>query len=270
MRLTHSLLIALLAAPLALAAQDTPVALTGVPTDRSSSVGWLTIYNQDFAVARTSIDLDLHPGLNEVTTTHVTSRLEPDSVVLRDPAGKRAVHVLEQNYDAAIVNQDWLLQKYEGKTIDFQVSTPQGSPRSSRKNHPRRLPSRPTSTLRRVNLPAAARPAPHRSQRQDAVPAPRHSALPRHNRRPSPQAHSPLANQLRQSRPLLCRTRLHHRRPRLECNLQRRRHSADSTDATGNEKADLRRLGHHPQQHRHRVPSGPHQAHGWRRRQAPA
>ncbi len=127
MRLNQSILIALLAAPLTLAQQDTqPVALTGVPTDRSSSVGWLTIYNQDFAVARTSIDLDLHPGLNEVTTTNVTSRLEPDSVVLRDPAGKRAVHVLEQNYDAAIVNQDWLLQKYEGKTIDFQVSTPQG------------------------------------------------------------------------------------------------------------------------------------------------
>jgi len=82
----------------------------------------LTIYNQDFAVARTSIDLDLHPGINEVTSTGVTSRLEPDSVVLRDPAGLHLVHVIEQNYDAAVVNQDWLLDKYEGKTIDFQIS----------------------------------------------------------------------------------------------------------------------------------------------------
>jgi hypothetical protein len=115
MHLTRSALIALLAAPLVLAQQDpqSPVALT--------------IYNQDFAVARTSIDLDLHPGLNEITSTGVTSRLEPDSVVLRDPAGKRAIHVLEQNYDAAIVNQDWLLQKYEGKTIDFEFTTPQGT-----------------------------------------------------------------------------------------------------------------------------------------------
>ncbi len=86
----------------------------------------LTIYNQDFAVARTSIDLDLHSGLNEITTTGVTSRLEPDSVVLRDPTGKRIVHVVEQNYDAGVVNQDWLLDKYEGKTIDFQISTPAG------------------------------------------------------------------------------------------------------------------------------------------------
>jgi len=86
----------------------------------------LTIYNQSFAVARTSIDLDLHPGINEITTSRVTSMLEPDSVVLRDPTGKRAIHVVEQNYDAAVVSQEWLLEKYEGKTIDFQVNTPQG------------------------------------------------------------------------------------------------------------------------------------------------
>jgi hypothetical protein len=84
----------------------------------------LTIYNQDFAVARTEVDLDLHPGLNEVTTTQVTTQLEPDSVVLRDPAlrepsAKHTFHIVEQNYDAAVVTQDWLLQKYEGKTIDF-------------------------------------------------------------------------------------------------------------------------------------------------------
>ena len=87
----------------------------------------LTIYNQSFAVARTSIDLDLHPGSNEVTTSRVTSMLEPDSVVLRDPSGKRTIHVAEQNYDAAVVSQEWLLEKYEGKTIDFQVTTPQGN-----------------------------------------------------------------------------------------------------------------------------------------------
>jgi hypothetical protein len=86
----------------------------------------LTIYNQDFAAARTQVDLDLHPGLNEVTTNQVTTQLEPDSVVLRDPSlrnasAKPTFHIVEQNYDAAVVTQDWLLQKYEGKTIDFQV-----------------------------------------------------------------------------------------------------------------------------------------------------
>jgi hypothetical protein len=81
----------------------------------------LTIYNQDLAVARTTVDLDLKQGTNEITTTKVTSQLEPDSVVLRDPSGRHPVQVIEQNYDAALASQPWMLQKYEGKTIDFEV-----------------------------------------------------------------------------------------------------------------------------------------------------
>src|ERR1700728_269906 len=101
------LLVVALAATSAVAQQSEPTALT--------------IYNQDFAVARTQIELDLHPGHNEVTTTQVTSQLEPDSVVLRDATGKASFRILEQNYDAGVVDQQWLLQKYEGKTIDFQT-----------------------------------------------------------------------------------------------------------------------------------------------------
>src|SRR5215471_14026816 len=81
----------------------------------------LTIYNQDFAVARTTVPLDLKTGLNEVLTTNVTSQLEPDSVVLRDSSGRNPINILEQNYDAGVVTQQWLLEKYEGKTIDFQA-----------------------------------------------------------------------------------------------------------------------------------------------------
>ena len=83
----------------------------------------LTIYNQDFAVARTTIPLDLHIGSNEVLTTNVTSQLEPDSVVLRDPTGRNIIKVAEQNYDAAVVNQQWMLEKSEGKMLDFQVQS---------------------------------------------------------------------------------------------------------------------------------------------------
>ncbi len=96
----------------------------------ASSAPWnLTIYNQDFAVARTAIPLDLKAGANEVTTTQVTSQLEPDSVVLRDSSSATpAFRILEQNYDAAIVTQDWLLQHYEGKTIHFQLPATTASP----------------------------------------------------------------------------------------------------------------------------------------------
>jgi hypothetical protein len=89
----------------------------------------LTIYNQNFAVARTTVDLDLKAGANEITTTNVTSQLEPDSVVLRDPAGKIPFKVTEQNYDAGVIDQNSLLQKFEGKTIQFsRGQTPDGKP----------------------------------------------------------------------------------------------------------------------------------------------
>jgi len=105
----------------------TSVAAQQPATQPAAPTTALTIYNQEFAVARTQVDLDLHPGLNEVMTNQVTTQLEPDSVVLRDPSlrepsAKHTFHIVEQNYDAAVVTQDWLLQKYEGKTIDFQPS----------------------------------------------------------------------------------------------------------------------------------------------------
>ena len=95
------------------------------PSAANSSSTKLTIYNEDFAVARTTVPLKLKAGVNEVTTTSVTRQLEPDSVVLRDPESHNPIEVLEQNYDAAVVSQAWLLEKYEGKTIDFQLPAPQ-------------------------------------------------------------------------------------------------------------------------------------------------
>jgi len=100
------------------------------PSQPSAPASALTIYNENFAVARTTIDLDLHPGTNEVSTNQVTTQLEPDSVVLRDPAAaalaKPSFRIVEQNYDAAVVTQDWLMKKYEGKTIQFALGNTVG------------------------------------------------------------------------------------------------------------------------------------------------
>jgi hypothetical protein len=87
----------------------------------------LTIYNQDFAVVRQEIPLDLKSGENQVNVNDITMHLEPDSVILRDPTGKHAVHVLEQNYRADPISEPLLLSLYEGKTLDFEVGTPQGT-----------------------------------------------------------------------------------------------------------------------------------------------
>jgi hypothetical protein len=82
----------------------------------------LTIYNQNFAVIRETVPLDLKPGVNRVRHVGLTSFAEPDSVILRDPSGKVALRILEQNYLADPVSMDALLASYEGKTIDFQLN----------------------------------------------------------------------------------------------------------------------------------------------------
>src|SRR5208337_2733704 len=81
----------------------------------------LTIYNQNFAVIRVLIPLDLKPGENHIQFTDTTAYLEPDSVILRDPTGARTLHVLEQNYRADPISQELLLSLYEGKTLSFIV-----------------------------------------------------------------------------------------------------------------------------------------------------
>lgn len=80
----------------------------------------LTIYNQNFFVAREYVPLDLTAGVNHAQFAGIAAHLEPDSVILRDPAG-RALQVLEQNYRNDPISQELLLSLYEGKTIDFLV-----------------------------------------------------------------------------------------------------------------------------------------------------
>jgi hypothetical protein len=81
----------------------------------------LTIYNNDFAVVRDTVTLDLKRGVNRTQFTGATAHVEPSSVVLRDPTGKHQFQVLEQNYRGDPVSEELLLRLNEGKTIDFEV-----------------------------------------------------------------------------------------------------------------------------------------------------
>ena len=89
-------------------------ALTGVAQPA------LTIYNQNFAVVRDTVPLDLKAGVNESTYSGATAQVEPDSVILRDPTGKHSLQILEQNYRNDPVSQPLLLSLFEGKSIEFQ------------------------------------------------------------------------------------------------------------------------------------------------------
>ncbi|HJT82528.1 MAG TPA: hypothetical protein VJ719_15135 [Chthoniobacterales bacterium] len=84
----------------------------------------LTIYNQNFAVVRDTVPLDLKAGVTEVRFSETTAHVETDSVILRDPAGKINLQILEQNYRNDPVSQELLLSLFEGKTIEFLVTEP--------------------------------------------------------------------------------------------------------------------------------------------------
>ncbi len=86
----------------------------------------LTVYNQNFAVVRDQINLKLTKGINELSVTDITAHLEPDSVILRDPKGRRALQILEQNYRSDPISQGLLLSLYEGKEIDFLTTDREG------------------------------------------------------------------------------------------------------------------------------------------------
>jgi hypothetical protein len=102
-------------------AHDTSVADDAAQQVATSEPGTaLTIYNQNFFVARELVPLDLKAGVNQAHYTGVAAHLEPDSVILRDPGG-RALQILEQNYRNDPVTQELLLSFYEGKTIEFAV-----------------------------------------------------------------------------------------------------------------------------------------------------
>jgi hypothetical protein len=79
----------------------------------------LTIYNQQFAVVRHGLALDLKTGQNHVEVTDITGHVEPDSVFLRSLEEGRHLRILEQNYRNDPVSEQLLLSLYEGKTIDF-------------------------------------------------------------------------------------------------------------------------------------------------------
>jgi hypothetical protein len=80
----------------------------------------LTIYNQNFAVVRDTVPLDLKAGDNAVIYPGATAQVEPDSVILRDPAGRHSLQIVEQNYRNDPVSQELLLSLFEGKTIGFE------------------------------------------------------------------------------------------------------------------------------------------------------
>ena len=97
------------------------VLVTGLSALSASAEPALTIYNQNFAVVRDTVPLDLKAGVNSVRYAGATAQVEPDSVILRDPAGGHSLQILEQNYRNDPVSETLLLSLFEGKTVEFET-----------------------------------------------------------------------------------------------------------------------------------------------------
>src|SRR5258708_1201837 len=105
----------------ALFASSALFANTAMPNDLA-----ITIYNQNFAVVRDSVPLELKRGTTQVRFGGATAWLEPSSVILRDPSGKHQFQVLEQNFRGDPVTAEMLLLLNEGKTIEFEIVSERG------------------------------------------------------------------------------------------------------------------------------------------------
>jgi hypothetical protein len=102
-----------------LALESLPTGLAAGQSKDIATTPALTIYNQQFAVVRHGLLLDLKSGQNHVELTDITGHLEPDSVMLRSLDENRSLGILEQNYRNDPVSEQLLLSLYEGRTIDF-------------------------------------------------------------------------------------------------------------------------------------------------------
>src|SRR6266446_2247609 len=103
---------------------------SGTEQEQKGDSPALTIYNQQFAVVRQKLPLDLRSGVNHLQVTDITAHLEPDSVILRSLDTGRHLQILEQNYRNDPVSQQLLLSLYEGKTIDFLETDKDGTART--------------------------------------------------------------------------------------------------------------------------------------------
>jgi len=103
--------------------------LAAADDDKPGDAPGLTIYNQQFAVVRQKLAMNLKAGANHVQVTDITAHVEPDSVVLRSLDGGRQLQIIEQNYRNDPVTQQLLLSLSEGKTIDFVETGKDGSSR---------------------------------------------------------------------------------------------------------------------------------------------
>ena len=79
----------------------------------------VTIYNSDFSLVRTTIELDLKKGVQSYFYNDIPNSIEPNSVMLSSDDAK--VEIFSQNYEYDLANTNSILQKYLGKELEIET-----------------------------------------------------------------------------------------------------------------------------------------------------
>jgi len=103
-----------------------PISLCAVLLPAAAADTSITIYNENLAVVRESVPIKMEAGEASLIFDRATAQVRPDSVVLRDPAAEAAFSILEQSYRNDPVSRALLLYRFEGETIDFRHTYPDG------------------------------------------------------------------------------------------------------------------------------------------------
>ena len=89
---------------------------------------WITIYNDDLSLVRSSFDLKLKKDRQDYNFSDITSRIDPASVIVS--SGDKKLRVAEQNYEYDLAGKGQIMAKYIDKEVTLitkkQDSTYQG------------------------------------------------------------------------------------------------------------------------------------------------
>ncbi len=77
----------------------------------------VTIYNDNFSLVRTSLELDLQKGMQNIFIDDIPSTIEANSVIIKPVDGN--VGIFSQNYEYDLANTEQILRKYIGKKVEI-------------------------------------------------------------------------------------------------------------------------------------------------------
>ena len=76
----------------------------------------VTIYNENFSLIRTSLELELSKGMQSYFMEDIPSSIEANSVIIKPL--KSGFEIFSQNYEYDLADTDKILEKYIGKSIE--------------------------------------------------------------------------------------------------------------------------------------------------------